>query len=81
MGCPELWLLQNPTNTWSFAHKTSNRVRSMTDDDRHSLGIHGLSDSEDVLDEALPTETMKYLGHPRLHSGALPSREDDYVNI
>jgi hypothetical protein len=44
-------------------------------------GIDDLSDSEDVLDEALPTKTMKYFGYPRLHSRALPSRENDYVDI
>jgi hypothetical protein len=53
----------------------------MADDHRHGLRIHSLSDSEDVLDEALPAEPMKHLGHAGLHPRALTSREDDYVNV
>jgi len=34
-----------------------------------------------VLDEALPAEPMEHFGHVGLHPRALPSREDDYVDV
>ena len=77
----QLRLLEGEREAWSFTEVPANRLCSMSDDDRHGRGRDAGSCCQDTVDERTPCEAVQHFGELRLHPGALPGRQDDYVSI
>ena len=79
VGGSALRLLQSRLNILVYDQMSPDLSARMSRDDGHCVGRHGPRGPNHMVDQGQAPDSMQHFREGRLHAGALPSRQDDYV--